>query len=339
MSISSLLRRLVPLAVIVGGGAAIARRIASRREPIAAVAADLRHPILYANFKVTHKNLGLLRRVPPPPEPAVAGVDISDRTETAATGADVSMRIFEPHGRPRPSGALFWIHGGGMVMGRPEQDDHLLSTIATDLGILVVAARYQLAPEHPYPTPLDDCRHGLEWMHGAASELGIDPNRIAVGGASAGGGLAAGLALRCRDKGGPRLAFQLLNYPMLDDRTVLRADHGDTGEFVWTPESNQFGWTCYLGGTPQHEDDRIYAAPARADDLAGLPPAWIGVGDLDLFHAEDVDYARRLEAAGVPCELVVEPGMYHGADTIRRTAPAMMAYRQSMIDALGRAMN
>jgi acetyl esterase/lipase len=231
-----------------------------------------------------------------------------------------------------------WIHGGGLIMGTPEQDDHWLSWLADELGILVVSVDYRLAPEHPYPAGLDDCMDALRWLHDAADELGVDPDRIAVGGASAGGGLAAAVALRARDEGGPPLRLQLLNYPMLDDRTVLRDDHGGTGAFVWTPASNRFAWTAYLGGLPRHDDDRTHAAPARATDLSDLPPAWIGVGDLDLFHAEDLDYARRLDEHGTSCELVVESGMYHGADALAVSAPRMQAYRESMLDALRLAL-
>ncbi len=248
------------------------------------------------------------------------------------------VRVYERPDRTRPSGALLWIHGGGMIMGSLAQDNRFLSSLAEDLGVLVASVEYRLAPEHPYPAGLDDCMTALRWLHDRAEALGVDPLRVAVGGASAGGGLAAAVALRARAEGGPPLCFQLLNYPMIDDRTVLRFDHNGTGAFVWTPGSNRFGWTCYLGGAPQADDDREFAAPARAVDLAGLPPAWIGIGALDLFHAESVDYATRLAAAGVPCDLVDEPGMYHGADEITPAAPAMRAYRQSMIRALGSAI-
>jgi acetyl esterase/lipase len=280
--------------------------------------------------------MALVRRAVVRRGPGVPGVVLADRLVPAevAEGHAPRVRLYERPERHDRSGALLWIHGGGMVMGAPEQDDRWLSALARDLGILVVSVDYRLAPEHPYPAGLDDCMAALRWVHGAAGELGIDPDRVAVGGASAGGGLAAAVALRARDDGGPPLCFQLLNYPMLDDRTVLRVDHGGTGAYVWTPASNRFGWSAYLGSPPQEHDDRVYAAPARATDLSGLPPAWIGVGQLDLFHAEDVDYARRLTSAGVVCELVEVPGMYHGADELVPKAARMRAYRQSMVDAL-----
>ena len=156
----------------------------------------------------------------------------------------------------------------------------------------------------------------LKWMAKHADELGIDPDRIAVYGASAGGGLAAAIAQRSFDEG-IALRAQALGYPMLDDRTALRDDHAGRGELTWSPSSNRFAWTAYLGREPRLSDAPEYAAPARRADVAGLAPAWIGVGELDLFYEECVAYAERLTAAGVPCELVTVPGMYHGADQHR----------------------
>jgi acetyl esterase/lipase len=302
------------------------------------VAPELRHPILYLKIEVAdERTLRIGRRMMSMLRPPVSGVEIVDHVVPTDVHSP-RVRVYQRPDRMRPSGALLWIHGGGMIMGTPEQDDRWLASLVRELDILAVSVDYRLAPEDPYPAGLDDCMAALRWLHGRADELGIDPARVAVGGASAGGGLAAAVALRARDEGGPPLCFQLLNYPMLDDRTVLRADHGGTGAFTWTPASNRFGWTAYLGGEPQEDDVRVHAAPARATDLAGLPPAWIGVGELDLFHAEDVDYAHRLDAAGVPCELWDEPGMYHGADQLVMRSPRMTAYRASMVEALRRAI-
>ena len=345
-------RRLLTAAVLAGGTIGIARsfsrRLAATRTARAAVARDLRHPVLLIDFSLStdrdlalaRRMMGLARRAPAPRGAQARGSEISDRFVPIGSGdgSGPRVRLHRHRAAARPSGALLWIHGGGMVMGNPEQDDRWLSGLADDLGILVVSVDYRLAPEHPYPAGLDDCMTALRWLHDSAEELGVDPDRVAVGGASAGGGLAAALCQLARDRGGPAICFQLLNYPMLDDRTVLRGDHGDRGAFIWTPASNRFGWSAYLGRAPSHSEAPAHAAPARTTDLAGLPPAWIGVGDLDLFYEEDVDYAARLASAGVPCELHVEPGMYHGADQFLLKAPRMRAYRDAMVEALRHAV-
>lgn len=321
--------------------AVVVRGLARRRPAVQAVATDLRHPVLHLptelrgerSLRVGRQLMGrMTSRVVP-------GVRCDERRVPGLDGApDVRVLVYETEGRARPSGALLWIHGGGMVMGRPEQDHEVCSRWASELGIVVVSVDYRLAPEDPFPAGLDDCMAALAWLHASADDLGIDVARLAVGGASAGGGLAAAVCQRARDEGGPAIALQVLNYPMLDDRTVLRDDHAGTGAFVWTPTSNRYGWSAYLGAHPTHDDGHPHAAPARATDLSGLPPAWIGVGELDLFHAEDVDYAERLEAAGVPVTLRVEDGMYHGADLLVGKAPRMRAYRASMDDALRDAL-
>lgn len=208
--------------------------------------------------------------------------------------------------------AVLWVHGGGYVSGSADLDLPAASALAQDLGCAVAVVDYRLAPEHPHPAALHDCYAALAWLSANAGELDVDLARMAVLGESAGGGLAAATCLLARDRRAVALAYQVLVYPMLDDRTVTRAGHPYAGEFVWTRESNRFGWTCYLGSEPGGVDAAPYAVPSRAADLAGLPPTSLCVGSLDLFVDESVDYARRLIEAGVPTELHVYPGAYHG---------------------------
>ncbi len=248
---------------------------------------------------------------------------------------DVRVVVYEHDNRQRPSGALVWIHGGGLVMGTPEQGDGLCSRIAAELGVLVVSVDYRLAPEHPFPNGLDDCYTALEWVHLHADELGVDPNRVAVGGDSAGGGLAAALAQMADDRGGVPVCFQLLQYPMLDDRTALRSG---PDALMWSLTSNRWAWAAYLGHPAAADEARPYASASRRDDLTGLPPAWIGVGSIDLFHDECVEYANRLRETGVACDLHVEPGMYHAAEQLVPTAPSMRAFVDGLVEALGKAI-
>ncbi len=232
--------------------------------------------------------------------------------EVLTLGSGVSVRLHRPADISSPGPALLWIHGGGYVIGDAAQDDDLCRRFAEKLGATVAAVNYRLAPQHPYPVPLEDCYAALSWLAGLPS---VDPDRVAIGGASAGGGLAASLALLTRDRGEIPLVAQLLVYPMLDDRTVGRADLDNPGHRLWNQTSNRFGWQAYLG-----DADPDVAVPARRDDLAGLPPAWVGVGTLDLFHDEDLAYAQRLQDAGVPCEVTVVPGAFHGFDGIAPNA-------------------
>ena len=331
-------RRLVLPAAALALAATVGRGIARRRPAITPVAEDLRSPILYLPLSLrSERVLRVIRSLPVPEIPTAPGVVVDARTIPNDAGGDLRLVTYERGDRPRPSSALLWIHGGGLVLGTPEQGHPLCSRWADELGCLVVSVDYRLAPEDPFPAGLEDCYTALRWVHDQADALGVDVDRIAVGGDSAGGGLAAALSQVARDRSGPTIAFQLLEYPMLDDRTVLR-DTGTRGAFIWTQASNRFAWTAYLGHPPTDREERPYAAPARTEDLTGLPPAWIGVGELDLFHDEDVDYARRLEAAGVPCALHVEPGMYHGADAIAPQAATSARFRDEMTTALAAAL-
>lgn len=247
--------------------------------------------------------------------------DVSIRTVPfIGPAGELPYRVFQPVAATAPVPALFWIHGGGLVLGTPQQDDATNLELARDLGIAVFGASYRLAPENPAPAALDDLVAGFRELVARADEFGIDVSRIAIGGASAGGGLAAALAQRLHDEGGPQPVFQLLVYPMLDDRTALRGDVDARHLRMWSPASNRFAWQAYLAQDASTPGIRSAVVPARRDDVSGLPPAWIGVGSLDLFHDEDVEYARRLREAGVPCELLVVPGAFHGFDAVFRRA-------------------
>jgi len=231
--------------------------------------------------------------------------------------------------------ALLWIHGGGFVMGDSEIDEANNIAIVRETGIAVAAVNYRLAPRHPFPAPLEDCYAALHWLN---SQPNIRPDRIAIGGSSAGAGLAAGLVLMAHDRGEIPVAFQLLLYPMLDDRTALRTDIDMTNVRLWNNNCNRFGWRAYLQKDPGSADVHPYAAPARRADLGGLPPTWMGMGTFDLFHDEDLAYAQRLLQSGVACELRVVEGAYHGFDLFSPKSNVVRQFRQSYVDALQRAL-
>jgi acetyl esterase/lipase len=239
----------------------------------------------------------------------------------------ISVRVFTPVGGDPEAlhPAYLHLHGGGYVMGSAEGGDAEKAALAAELACVVASVAYRLAPESPHPGPVEDAYAALVWLHGQAEALRVDRGRIAIGGESAGGGLAAALALLARDRGEVAVVFQYLMYPMLDDRTVTAALHPFAGELVWTRDDNRFGWTSLLGGEPGGADVSPYAAAARAEDLAGLPPAFIAVGALDLFIDEDIEYARRLIRAGVPTELHVFPGAYHAFDQVPNARSAAVA--------------
>jgi acetyl esterase/lipase len=252
------------------------------------------------------------------------------RVDVERVGA-ITVRLHHPRATARTTPALLWAHGGGYVMGTAAQDDALCRVVAEQLNVLVAAVDYRLAPEHPFPVPLEDCHDALVWL---AARPDVDAERIAIGGASAGGGLAAALALLARDRGVVTPALQLLSYPMLDDRTTVRTDIDERHLRLWNCASNRFGWSCYLGTTPGRPAVPGGAVPARHDDLSGLPPAWIGVGALDLFYEEDLAYADRLRAAGVACEVEVVDGAFHGFDSVRPNASVTQRYRAAQLQAL-----
>ena len=220
------------------------------------------------------------------------------------------------------------------MLGSAAQDDALCRHFAKELGIVVAAVEYRLAPEHTYPVPLHDCYDALTWLVGQGY---VDPTRVAVGGGSAGAGLAAALALLAHERGEIPLAFQLLSYPMLDDRTANR-DIDQTRFRLWNNRANRFGWQSYTGRLPGSADVAGLAVPARYGDLSGLPPAWIGVGTLDLFYEEDLAYATRLGEAGVDCDLHIVTGAFHGFDSIRPKAGVSREFRSAQVTAVRAAL-
>lgn len=274
-----------------------------------AVAPELVEPIrkmptmnFDSNLKRTLGQLLGFRKAPLTP-----GVSVRNQ-QVGAT----KVRIFEPENAG--TGALIWIHGGGLILGRPEQDDQMCSEIAKELKVKVFALGYRVAPKHPYPTPLDDCHTGFDWVVAHATELGIDRTNIVLAGASAGGCLATSLVLRLRDAGNLPKATALL-YPMLDDRTGANKSLDGTS-LIWTNRSNRWAWSQYLGYPAGSKEPIGYSVPGRVENLNGLCPTWIGVGDIDLFYKEDVDFANRLLMAGVETQLKIFKGFPHAAESL-----------------------
>jgi len=271
--------------------------------------------------------------------PDVEEIVVEDRQVSGPDGdPDVRVRIYRPDAAPDPLPGFFWIHGGGYVLGSIHGDDYGCKLRARNVGCVIVSVDYRRAPEHPYPAPLEDCYAALKWMAANAEDLGIDAGRIAIGGASAGGGLAAGLALLVRDRKEIEVAFQMLIYPMINDRNILPAGKERLDTLIWNRAKNLFGWTCYLGTEPGGDDIPYTAAAFRARDLSGLPPAIIVVGDLDLFMDEDIEYARRLIQAGIPTELHVFPGAYHGFNGFAPGATVSRRCNATCNEALKRAL-
>ncbi|MEO6081816.1 MAG: alpha/beta hydrolase fold domain-containing protein [Umezawaea sp.] len=281
----------------------------------------------------------VMRRLKPRGVDPGPDVTVREVTVPGPEGAPpVSLRVFQPLGLTAAAPVLLWVHGGGLIFGSPEQDDRSNIAFARELGITVAAVRYRLGPDNPAPAAVEDAYAALRGLVACAEDLRIDVDRIAIGGASAGGGIAAGLALLAHDRAEIRPVFQLLVYPMLDDRTTARTDLGDLDVRMWTAKSNRYGWSSYLGDAVGGPDVSPYFAAARREDLSGLAPAWIGVGTLDLFHDEDVEYARRLNDSGIHCGLHIVSGAFHGFDQVFAKTEVSRQFWREQARALGDAL-
>jgi acetyl esterase/lipase len=312
------------------------------------IAPELR-PVLesFPTLKLDDSSIGRVQTatrgyVPPaaPLTPEQAAVRQEERLIPGPPGApDVRVLIYSPpEGRPGPWPIYLQLHGGGFVGGAPEGSEAANRAVCADLDCLVVSVDYRLAPQTRFPGAVEDAYAALAWVRAEAQALGADPARLAIGGSSAGGGHAAMLALHARDRGETQIRLQVLEAPMIDDRTGAHgARHPFNGRYTWTEKTNQFGWRALLGVEPGGADAPAGAVPARAEDLSGLPSTLIIVGALDLFLDENLDYARRLARAGVPVELHVIPGAFHGFATLGAGTPQAQALARYRREALARA--
>lgn len=292
------------------------------------------------DIPTTRKILNELTTAMAAQAPDIPGIVTSDHHAPGPDGApDVMVRIYQPETRPDTLPALLWIHGGGYVLGSVQGDDLKAKSLALSLNCVVASVEYRLAPEHPFPAPLEDCYAALKWLASSADQFGINTARIAIGGASAGGGLAAGLGLLARDRAEVDLCYQLLIYPMIDDTNVEQAGPGVPDAPLWTRANNLVGWRSYLGQEPGSDGVSAYAAAFRATDVRGLPPTYIGVGTPDLFRDENIAYAQRLMQAGVPTELHVYADGFHGFDNFAAESDAAQRFTAEYTRLLSRALH
>ena len=267
--------------------------------------------------------------------PPIENVVMEDRNIPGPDGSpEVGVRIYKPVDVSGSLPGMFFIHGGGMIMGSIEGENLKAAMLCETIQAVVVSVEYRLAPENPHPAPVQDCYEALVWMSKNATELGFDPDRLAIVGGSAGGGLAVATALMARDQEFPKLCFQMANYPMIDDRNETPSSKEITDVGIWDREANLEAWDWYLGGKPADE----YAAPARAKNLSDLPPTFIDVGEIDLFRDEDIEFATRLLQAGVTTELHVYPGAYHASEAFAPDAELSKQIWAKRIEALKRAL-
>lgn len=287
---------------------------------------------------ITEETIPLLRNADllalTPEDLDEADIEARDVTIQSYDGADIVVSILQPKGRRGTGPGFYHMHGGGMIVGDRWAGIASLFKWLHQYNAVAVTVEYRLAPEFPDPTPIEDCYAGLLWTAANADALGIDPERLLVLGGSAGGGLAAGVTLLTRDRKGPPLVGQLLMYPMLDDRDATVSTHQIDGVGVWDRGSNQLGWTALLGDRKSTDNVSIYAAPARASDLSGLPPTFIDCGSSEVFRDEDVAYASGIWAAGGQAELHVWPGGFHAFEGVMpqaKLSTQMVAARDNWI--------
>lgn len=324
---------------LVQGGAAAA--LASTADPFALVDPELlsaaRASMGADVSAATFDRRRALPDIPALPPPALQP---QFRTIPGPTGApDVRVMLIDGSGRDNGKPVYLHMHGGGFVSGRVTRNPGIQQMLAQQAGCLLVSVDYRLAPETRFPGALDDNYAALRWLHDQADALGIDRARIAIGGDSAGGGHAAMLAIAARDRGEFPVAFQLLVYPMLDDRTgSTQAVPPHMGKIAWTAGSNRFGWASLLGQAPGLKSVPPGSVPARTQNLAGLPPTFIAVGGLDLFAPEDIAYARRLNEAAVPVELLVVPGAFHAFQITSPDARVSRQFKAAIVAALRRGL-
>jgi acetyl esterase/lipase len=266
-------------------------------------------------------------------------IEFEELTVPGPAGApDIGLLVCRPAGLTTPAPGVYFIHGGGMVLGDNRSGMQVMLDWIEQVGVIVVSVEYRRAPEQPYPAGFEDCFAGLEWTAAHAAELGIEPGRLLIAGPSAGGGLTAAVALMARDRGGPALIGQMLACPMLDDRNETPSSYELENEGTWTRTSNLTGWRALLGEAQGGQDVSPYAAPARAADLSGLPPAFLDVGSVDMFRDETLDYAARIWRAGGAAELHVWPGGFHGFELIAPAAAISIEARQARIAWLRRLL-
>jgi acetyl esterase/lipase len=307
---------------------------------LTALPAELRQPLRLEDIPARRERLTLLLPADDDALRRDGAVELEERQIPGPRGApDLSVLILRPaRGPGRALPGVYHTHGGGMIMGSNRTGADEMALWVDEVGVVAVSVEYRLAPEHPHPAPVDDCYAGLVWTAEHAAELGIDPSRLVIAGASAGGGLAAGTALMARDRGGPVLSHQILMCPMLDDRGITASSQELDGEGIWDRVDNLIGWTALLGDARGGPDVSPYAAPARAEDLTGLPATFIDVGSVETFRDEAIDYAARLSRAGVPAEFHLWPGGFHGFDMLAPQSALAQASRATRLGYVRRVL-